>query len=62
MPASWKDTLEQYAGRLYREQVDKTDVGIIDFVDTGHLALLRMWEKRQRGYRAMVYRIATPSA
>ncbi|MCX7201610.1 MAG: hypothetical protein NTV17_04800, partial [Burkholderiales bacterium] len=35
----------------------KADVRIIDFVDTGHQALLRMWEKRQRGYRAMGYRI-----
>jgi hypothetical protein len=31
-------------------------VRIIDFVDTGHPALLRMWGKRQRGYRAMGYR------
>ena len=29
---------------------------------TAHPALLRMWEKRQRGYRAMGYRIAEPSA
>lgn len=59
MPVSWKGTLQQqYAGRLYREHATKTDVRIIDFVDTGHPALLRMWEKRQRGYRAMGYRIA----
>ena len=30
---------------------------IIDFVDSGHPALLRMWDKRQRGYRAMGYRM-----
>jgi superfamily II DNA or RNA helicase len=58
MPVSWKGTLQQYAGRLHREHATKTDVRIIDFVDTGHPALLRMWEKRQRGYRAMGYRIA----
>ncbi len=57
MPVSWKGTLQQYAGRLHREHVSKTDVRIIDFVDTGHPALLRMWEKRQRGYRAMGYRM-----
>ena len=57
MPVSWKGTLQQYAGRLHREHATKTDVRIIDFVDTGHPALLRMWEKRQRGYRAMGYRI-----
>ena len=57
MPVSWKGTLQQYAGRLHREHVSKTDVRIIDFVDTGHPALLRMWDKRQRGYRAMGYRV-----
>jgi superfamily II DNA or RNA helicase len=41
MPISWKGTLQQY----------------IDFVDTTHPALRRMWDKRQRGYRAMGYRI-----
>ncbi|CAE6715088.1 TOTE conflict system archaeo-eukaryotic primase domain-containing protein [Candidatus Nitrotoga fabula] len=58
MPVSWKGTLQQYAGRLHREHASKTNVRIIDFVDTGHPALLRMWEKRQRGYRAMGYRMA----
>jgi len=57
MPISWKGTLQQYAGRLHREHATKTDVRIIDFVDTEHPALLRMWDKRQRGYRAMGYRV-----
>ncbi len=56
MPVSWKGTLQQYAGRLHREHANKTEVRIIDIVDTGHPALLRMWNKRQRGYRAMGYR------
>ena len=59
MPVSWKGTLQQYAGRLHREQAGKTEVRIIDFVDSGHHALLRMWDKRQRGYRAMGYRVAS---
>lgn len=58
MPVSWKGTLQQYAGRLHREHAGKTDVRIIDFVDTGHPALLRMWDKRQRGYRMMGYRLS----
>ena len=58
MPISWKGTLQQYAGRLHREHASKTDVRIIDFVDTGHPALLRMWDRRQQGYRAMGYRMA----
>jgi superfamily II DNA or RNA helicase len=57
MPVSWKGTLQQYAGRLHREHATKTDVRIIDFVDTAHPVLLRMWDKRQRGYKAMGYRI-----
>ena len=59
MPISWKGTLQQYAGRLHREHAGKSEVTIVDFVDTGHPALLRMWAKRQIGYRAMGYRVAT---
>ena len=55
MPISWKGTLQQYAGRLHRSHPGKETVRIIDFVDTGHPALLRMWQKRQRAYRAMGY-------
>lgn len=57
MSISWKGTLQQYAGRLHREHADKTRVRIIDFVNAGHPALLRMWERRKRGYQAMGYRI-----
>lgn len=57
MPISWTGTLQQYAGRLHREHATKTDVRIIDFVDSGHPALLKMWAKRQRGYRVMGYKI-----
>lgn len=57
MPISWKGTLQQYAGRLHREHTTKSDVRIIDFIDTGHPALRRMWEKRRRGYQLMGYRV-----
>lgn len=57
MPISWKGKLQQYAGRLHREHAGKDSVRIIDFVDTGHPALARMWERRQRGYLAMDYRM-----
>ncbi len=55
-------TLQQYAGCLHREHASKTDLRIIDFVDAGHPTLLRMWDKRQRGYRAMGYRIKAEAA
>lgn len=57
MPVSWKGTLQQYAGRLHREHTGKKNVRIFDFVDYGHPVLLRMWDKRKRGYRSMGYRI-----
>ncbi|SEC84083.1 TOTE conflict system archaeo-eukaryotic primase domain-containing protein [Pseudomonas anguilliseptica] len=62
MPVSWKGTLQQYAGRLHREHASKADVRIIDFIDAGHPALLRMWSKRQAGYKAMGYRLADSSS
>ena len=49
MPTSWKGTLAQYADRLHREHASKNSGRIVDFVDDGHPALLRMWERRQRG-------------
>ena len=44
---------------LAGDLASKTDVRIIDFVETGHPALLRMWDKRQMSYRAMGYRVET---
>ena len=58
MPISWKGTLQQYAGRLHRDHVGKTEVRIYDYVDSGHPVLTRMWQKRHRGYQAMGYLIA----
>ena len=52
----WKCALQQYAGRLHREHANKSGVRIIDIVDAGHPALLRMWERRHCGYKAMGYR------
>jgi superfamily II DNA or RNA helicase len=55
MPVSWKGTLQQYTGRLHRQQSGKTSVRIIDWLDLGHPITQRMWERRLRGYRAMGY-------
>ncbi|MFF7707857.1 DEAD/DEAH box helicase family protein [Pseudomonas sp. NPDC007930] len=57
MPISWRGILQQYAGRLHRAHAAKADVQVVDFVDEGNVALLRMWEKRKAGYRAMGYRL-----
>ena len=60
MPISWKGTLQQYAGRLHREHFEKNEIRIFDYVEQEQPQLARMWKKRQRGYKAMGYKI-TPS-
>jgi len=60
MPISWKGTLQQYAGRLHRDHADKRDVRIYDYVEGDQPQLARMWDKRQRGYHAMGYKIIQP--
>ena len=57
MPVAWRGTLQQYAGRLHREHAGKAEVRIVDVVDRDFPVLLRMWEKRRRGYAAMGYRV-----
>lgn len=61
MPISWRGILQQYAGRLHRLHTAKSDVQVIDFVDEGNVAVLRMWEKRKAGYKAMGYRLTDSS-
>ena len=59
MPISWQGTLQQYAGRLHREHVGKTDIRIYDYVEKDNPQLYRMWKKRCTGYGAMAYQIST---
>jgi superfamily II DNA or RNA helicase len=55
MPVSWKGTLVQYTGRLHRLRPGKTEVRLYDYVDRAVPVLIRMFEKRLRGYRAIGY-------
>ena len=55
LPVSWRGTLIQYTGRLHRLHPGKTEVRIFDYVDREVPMLLRMFEKRLRGYRAIGY-------
>ena len=52
---SWKGTLVQYAGRLHRTHPGKREVRIFDYVDRQEPMLMRMFERRLRGYRAVGY-------
>ena len=55
LPVSWKGSLAQYSGRLHRLHPGKTDVRIVDYVDRDVPVLLRMFQRRLRGYRAIGY-------
>jgi superfamily II DNA or RNA helicase len=55
LPISWKGTVAQYAGRLHRLNDTKKEVVIYDYLDDKVPMLLRMFAKRQRGYRAIGY-------
>ena len=55
LPVSWKGTLVQYAGRLHRFHAGKTDVRIFDYVDQNIPMLVKMFQKRLRGYQTMGY-------
>jgi hypothetical protein len=48
-------TLVQYTGRLHRLHPGKREVRIFDYVDRNVPRLLRMFETRLRGYRAIGY-------
>jgi superfamily II DNA or RNA helicase len=57
LPVSWKGTLVQYAGRLHRKYAGKTNVKIYDYIDRNIPMLVKMFQKRLRGYRSMGYEI-----
>ena len=57
LPISWKGTLVQYTGRLHRLHPGKTEVRIYDYVDREVPMLVRMFERRLRGYRAIGYAV-----
>ena len=57
MPISWKGTLQQYAGRLHRLHENKKQVTIYDYVDRNVPMLMRMYERRQKGYKSIGYMI-----
>lgn len=55
LPVSRKGTLIQYTGRLHRLHPAKAEVRIYDYVDRSVPMLMKMYEKRLRGYRAIGY-------
>ncbi len=61
MPISWRGTLQQYVGRLHRLHENKRIVQVYDYVDTQVPMLMRMFQKRIKGYKAIGYRIEADS-
>jgi len=57
MPISWRGTIQQYAGRLHRLHANKKVVQIYDYVDARVPVLLRMYERRIKGYNAIGYSV-----
>lgn len=57
MPISWEGTLKQYAGRLHRMCDGKQIVKIYDYIDGNVPALMRMFKKREKGYKNMGYEL-----
>ncbi len=43
----------QYVGRIQRDYKGKEEVKVIDYIDTKIPMLLRMFNKREKGYRAL---------
>lgn len=57
LPISWKGTLQQYAGRLHRNYDGKKEVRIYDYIDAEIPMLMRMYDRRLKGYKAIGYNI-----
>lgn len=56
-PISWRGTLQQYAGRIHRLHTNKKFVEVFDYVDINVPVLMRMYEKRMKGYSALGYQV-----
>ncbi len=62
MPISWRGTLAQYVGRLHRLHAAKHEVLVHDYVDLSVPTLMRMSDKRVRGYESLGYTVERPDA
>ena len=59
MPFRWKGTLQQYVGRLNRENHNKQEIQVYDYADIGIKYFSNMYLERLKGYRKMGYEIST---
>lgn len=54
-PLSFEGRVIQYAGRLHRTSEGKTNVQIIDFIDSYSAIFLKMYRNRLKAYKKMGY-------
>jgi superfamily II DNA or RNA helicase len=57
MPFSFKGRVVQYAGRLHRQNIGKTDALIYDYLDINSGLMISMFKKRLTAYKEMEYKI-----
>jgi superfamily II DNA or RNA helicase/very-short-patch-repair endonuclease len=62
LPVSWRGTIAQYVGRLYRLYDGKREVRVYDYADLNVRMLARMFDRRCRGYEAVGYTIVLPAS
>jgi len=62
LPVSWHGTIAQYAGRLHRLYDGKREVRVYDYADLNVPMLVRMFDRRCRGYEAIGYTIELPGS
>jgi very-short-patch-repair endonuclease len=62
LPVSWRGTIAQYVGRLHRLHDGKREVQVYDYAGIDVPMLLRMFERRCRGYEAVGYTIEVPAS
>jgi superfamily II DNA or RNA helicase len=55
MPFKWKGTLQQYVGRLHRENISKIQVEVHDYIDINIPMIFKMYAERQKGYKELNY-------
>jgi len=60
MPVSFKGKMIQYAGRLHRAHVGKTEALIYDYLDSSSALTASMFRKRLSAYKLMGYQIDAP--
>jgi len=59
LPISWRGTLQQYVGRLHRQHEGKHELRVYDYIDQDVPVLLRMYQRRLKGYQSMGYEIVS---